>query len=248
MKGASALLTLMIIAPSWALADGLVQERDQGIEYYKRKRYSAAAASLDKASKSAKGKSDQRTWYYLAKTHYALTDIEKALPASERAVELAQTDKQKRSAKALLKRINDFFSGVEIRQAADQQGQVEYGYIHLEDAGGLINKKKKKAFKQIRKRFRSTKVRLPATIYLPFGAYTANLAPFEISKGKTAKAETYLYVPDSEAGGGSSVWWYVGGGAIAVVGATAAALLLTAEEPRPERRIGAPLIRLGTPE
>lgn len=246
----SALCSLMAIpalvcAPTPAQASGdFKQNRNQGMEYFKRRMYPAAIKSLRSAANSRGGDKDFKTHYYLAKSFYAQVDIEKAFPAARRSLKIATKDKSKRSAKALLTRMEEFFSGVEIKQADDQKGQVHRGYIHLEDKGGLINKKKKEAFRKIRGRFRANKVSLPTTIYLPFGTYTANLAPFEIMKGETAEAETYLYVPDDEAES-TSAWWYIGGGAVVAAGAAVAAVLLSAEAPTPQRKILEPTVDLG---
>lgn len=242
MAGArtAALLVVLFLGAEPAAAADFKQQRDQGIEYFRRKMYAAAVQTLAKASADRDGAQDFKTWYYLAKANHELVDLEEAFPAARTAVKLAHTDSSKRSAQALLKRMDDFFAGVEIRQAADQRGQVDLGYIHLEDKGGLINTTKKEAFARIRQRFRTKKVRLPTTIYLPFGSYTANLAPFDIKVGERASAETYLYLPDDEKGG-ISAWWYIGGGAVAVAGATAAAVILTEEPPPPRRRVQPPI-------
>jgi hypothetical protein len=202
--------------------------RDQGIHYFRRKLYPAARVKLEQADRMKGGGEDFRTQFFLGKLYYEQMILERAFPRGRKAVELASDDHGRKQAKALLRRMEDFFAGVTIVQAEEQEGQVEEGYIHLEDKGGLINVKKKEAFKKIRERFKATAVRLPTTIYLPFGKYTANLAPFQIKKGETAEATTYLYKPDSE---GISAWWYVGGGAVLIGGATAAVLLMTGEEP-----------------
>ncbi len=239
----SVLTTHPGVAAAGASAD-LKQHRNQGMEYYKRKMYPAAIKSLRQAAKQRGGGEDFKTHFYLAKSYYGVVDIERGFPAVRKAIKIATKDRSKRSAAALLKRMEEFFAGVEIKQAEDQKGQVDSGYIHLEDKGGLINKKKKEAFQKIRSRFRDNKVSLPTTIYLPFGTYTANLAPFEIKKGETADAETYLYVPDAETES-TSAWWYIGGGAVVAAGAAVAAVLLSTEAPPPQRTLNQPTVDLG---
>jgi len=222
--------------------------RDQAIHYMRIKMYPAAQKKLEEAAALPGGAEDFKTQHNLAKVYYKQLILEQAFPAARRAVEVAESDREEKLATKLLKRMEDFFAGVTLQQAPEQVGQVEKGFVHLEDAGGLINRKKKEAFEKIRQRFKDTQVKLPLTIYLPFGSYTANLAPFEIRKGETAEATMFLYVPDTE---GLSVWWYVGGGIAAAVAATTATLLLLGDDepaPRAVRVTGVKLTEPGQPD
>jgi len=223
--------------------DALTATRDQGVHYLRVKRYELALAKLHEASKLPGGADDYQTQYSLARAAYKLLVLEQAFPAARRAVELAEGERSERASAKLLKRLEGFFGGVTLTQAPEQIGQVEKGFIHLEDAGGLINKKKKKQFARISERFKTTPVELPLTIYLPFGRYTANLAPFETKKGETAEAVMFLYVPDSD---GISPWWYVGGGLAAAAVATTATILLMDSEP-PERSVQIKSVQLTPP-
>ena len=252
--------TPLSTAPSWAAADEKEAEtkaggegtaakdfktaRDQGVHYLRRKMYPLARQKLEAARDLPGGETDFRTRFSLAKLYYEQFIVERAFPEAAKAVELADSDRQKRSSNALLGRMNDFFAGVTLTQAPEQKGQVEKGVIHLVDTGGLINRKKKQAFQRIATRFKKTPVKLPITIYLPFGKYTANLAPFQIEKGKTAEAVTFLYNPDTE---GVSPWWYIGGGVAVATAAGVAAVVLVDSEP-PARALRITRVQLNRPE
>jgi len=205
--------------------------RDQGTHYFRVKRLSAAYKVLRQAAALPEGAKDFKTRFTLAKVAYKLLLIEVALPEAEAAVELAKRVSHRVSSANLLKELKSFFAGVTLTQAPQQRGKVKKGFIHLKDTGGLINKRKKEVFRKIEQRFRTTQLSLPTTIFLPFGKYTANLAPFEIIQGETATAVTFL---DTRAEEGLSLWWYAGG-AVVLAGATAAVVLMTAPEETPQR-------------
>jgi len=205
--------------------------RDRGVPYYRVKQMPAALKVLKQAAALPEGAEDFKTRYTLAKVAYKLLLIELALPEAEAAKDLAKRDSHKAASANLLKELKSFFAGVTLTQAPQQRGKVKKGFIHLKDTGGLINTRKKEVFRKIEERFRTTQVSLPTTIYLPFGKYTANLAPFEITQGETATAVTFL---DTRAEEGLSLWWYAGGAAV-LAGATAAVVLMTAPEDTPQR-------------
>ena len=230
-------------AASWKTA------RSQGVAYIKRKLWPLAQAELEKAKGHAGGRKDFKTRYYLARAYYEQLIIEKAVTEARVAASIARDDEPRDKVRAenLRDRIEGFFAGVTVLQDDRQKGQVGKGIIHLEVMGGLINRKKKEQFARIRDRFAETPVELPATIWLPFGDYKANGAPFSIRKGESAEAITFLYLPDAERP--STPWWIWAGAATAFAGAAAATvMLLTADEPLPERSVTIDGVRFGAPE
>ena len=212
------------------------QLRDQGVHYLRRELYAAARDRLELALRRPGGEKDFVTHLALGKVYYRLVLLEEAFAQADAAVEHAGGGAQVRQAEALLHAMEDRFGAVTLVQAEPQRGKVTRGFVYLEDRGGLINRTKKEAFQRIRDRLAETPVSLPLTVYLPFGRYAANLAPFEIRKGKVARVETLL---DSEPPGGDVPWLLVGAG-VAVAGAavTAAVLLAGGEPPTRELRIG----------
>ncbi len=197
--------------------------RKQGIHYFKKKLWAPAIATLEQASKTPEGTKDFKTHYYLAKACETSLQLEKAFPAAEKAAEFAKSEDDEADAKRLLETLRRYYAGVRFEQHPDQPEKFENGgIIVLKPTEPIINVKKKQVFDKIAERFRSTPVHLPITIYLPFGEYEANGAPFRIEQGKEAKAKLFLYNPD---GGEGIAWWWIVGGGVAAAGITAGVLL-----------------------
>jgi len=222
-----ALASWLVLQPVTALAQdkggaNFKVLRKQGVHYYKKKLWGPAIGTLEKAAGTPEGKKDFKTFFYLAKATEATLQLEKAFPYARKAVENARTDDQKDDAGRLLKTLERYYGGVRFEQHPDQPEKFEQGgIIILKPTRPIINSQKKKVFNKIAEYFKTKPVQLPLTIYLPFGEYEANGAPFKIEQGKEAKAKLFLYNPD---GGGTSWWWIVGGG-VAAAGITAGVLL-----------------------
>ena len=192
--------------------------RDQGILYFKKGIYKQAKVRLDRAYKNAKGKQDFLTVYYRAMTYYKLLLLETAFKMVEDAVPLAGDDARRAGKVTELKEEMDSLYGGVTFTAAKGETNAQ-GRIFFESKTGIINKSKKKRFNAIRERFRSTDIKLPTMIYLPYGAFTANKVPFELQPGaeKPPVLEIFLQVVVEE-DDGMGVWGWVGIG----VGAAAA--------------------------
>lgn len=206
------------------------ERTEQGVHYYRKKRVAVAVKVLEQALEMAGGDEDYTTLFTLARAYHDLLLLEKAIPMAQKAVDVAAQSGEKTESLRLLRTLRSRFGGVTFRKAREQKGDLREGIIHLEDRGRLINPKKKQVFEKIAARFRETPVGLPITLYLPFGSYSANRAPFSVEKGRIAEVELILYNPDE---GGINPWWYLGGGAVAVA-ATAAAVVLLLGEPADE--------------
>lgn len=208
-------------APSMARAQAsntLEDVRDQGVLYFKKGIYKQAKVRLDRAYKNAKGKQDFLTVYYRAMTYYKMLLLETAFQMVNEAAPLAGDDARRASKVAELKsEMDSLYGGVTFKAAKGETNAK--GRIFFEAKTGIINKSKKKRFNAIRERFRSTDIKLPTTIYLPYGAYTANKVPFELQPGaeKQPVLEIFLQVVVEE-DDGMGVWGWVGIG----VGAAAA--------------------------
>ena len=106
------------------------------------------------------------------------------------------------------------------------------GRIFFQARTGIINRKKRALFEQIRDRFRATELEIPATVYLPYGDYLANNVPVKLTSAEPAKVALYLQVERgaqtaSTDSGGS--WWIAGAGAAAAVSVGIGAFLLLQE-------------------
>jgi len=208
-------------------------DRDRAIHYYRKGFLDAALAELEKAVEAPGGTEDYKTNYFLAKVLYDKLIIERAIPSAERAVKLADSDREQSQSKALLKRMSDFFGGVTLTKAPEASS--DEGFIHLVDAGGLINTRKKQVFEQMAERFGAKKSKLPVTLYLPFGQYTANRIPFATKKGGVSEI---LIIPDAESGSSGLAWWVAGAVAVAAAVAVTVILLLPEDQETHTVRIG----------
>jgi len=188
--------------------------REQAIHYYRQSKGKLWQRSLDllkKAAATEKGGKDWKTNYWLAKIANEQNILEEAFPAAKRSLELSKSSGHKKKSQALVRYLRKSFAGVKFSQDERQKKTLQEGYIILDVDKPLINKQKKAVFTAIKDRFAKTKVKLPKTLYLPFGEYRANGAPFKIEKGKEATAVLFLF---AEPGGEGGVSWLLLVGAI----------------------------------
>ncbi len=236
-------LALSSAAPSTARAeDGADGEqvdykaaREQAIHYYRqnKKLYLRSLDLLKKAAATKEGGEDWKTLFWLAKISNENNILEDAFPAAEKSLKHAKRDGQREKSGAMVKYLSKSFGGVTFTQDKRQKKTLEEGYIILDVERPLINKQKKAVFAAIKERFGKTKVRLPKVLYLPFGEYRANGAPFKISKGEEADAVLFLF---AEPGGEGSMSWPVilgiGVGAAALVAGVGALFFITDDHQR----------------
>jgi hypothetical protein len=226
------------LTPALAQATQTLEDvRDQGILYFKKDHLKQAKAMLDRAYAMPNGPSDFLTVYFRARTAYKLLLLEQAFEMGRKAETLVGDDeKKKATVTELLTEMSSLYGGVTFTAAKGETNKK--GRIFFEAKTGIINKDKKQRFNAIRERYRSTDIELPTTIYLPYGAYTANKVPFALKQGEEPpEVEIFLQVVVSEGGADdSALWWWVGiGSGIAAVGLGVGAYFLF-QEPDPEER------------
>lgn len=204
--------------------------REQAIHYYRqnKKLYLRALGLLRKAAATPEGGKDWKTTYWLAKIANENNILEDAFPWAIRAKGNAKKDGQRQKSDAMVKYLTKSFGAVNFSQDERQKKTLKEGYIIIDVERPLINKQKKAVFAAIKGRFGKTKVELPKTLYLPFGEYRANGAPFKIQKGEEAKAVLFLF---AEPGGEGGMSWPliagIGVGAAALVAGVGALILIT---------------------
>ncbi len=210
--------------------------RDQGVHYFKRKRYKQARAFLDRAFKMNGGPGDFLTVYYRGRMALQSLLIERAMKMARMAKKLAMKDARRhRSVKEFVDEINDRFGRVDIKQARGETNKR--GRIFFESKTGILNKSKRQRFESIRERFRSTDITLPTKVFLPYGKYTANNVGFELVHGqKPPQVGLYLQVDRasaeaSGAAGTSNTWMWVGLSVGAAVAAGVGGYFLLSEAP-----------------
>lgn len=224
---AVAAVVTLTTAPA-AQAQGLEAARDQGILYFKKDHFRPAMAQLDKAYAAPGGKEDFLTVYYRSRTAYKLLLLEVAFEMANQAKALAGEDEKKQvKIDEFLGEMGGLYGGVTIKPAEGETNKE--GRIFLEAKTGIINREKKARFMSIRERFRTTDIKVPTTIYLPYGEYLANNVPFAVVQGEDPPTvEVFLQVVQKEVEAGMSPWIYVGiAGGVAVAAGVVAVLLLS---------------------
>lgn len=170
------------------------QKRDQGIAYYRKDKFKLAATTLEQARALEGGDQDAKLLFYLTRCYVDLNVLERAFEAAEAATKTHDPNSKfaKRGAE-LLAKLHRSYGSVIFKK--DSGSRAPVGYIYLEDVGGLINKEKKKQFKQLRDRLNSSPVDLTKdgyVFYLPHGKYKANAVPFSVEPGKLPEVELIL--------------------------------------------------------
>ncbi len=221
-----------VVAPTDAHAqDGersMEELRDQGIAYYKRKRFKLAKRILDNAYATKDGPKDFKTVFYRGQAAYKLLLLEDAFAMAKAAAKMATGKRSKRMSAELHDEMSQLYGGVTFAAADGETNQR--GRIFFEAKTGIINKDKRTRFLSIRERFRTTNIELPATVYLPYGAYKANEVPFELEPGTDVPTvKIFLQVIIEEGGDDGLLWVYVGAGAAAAAGLAVGAFFLLRE-------------------
>jgi len=215
----------------------LTDVRDQGVHYFKRKRFKQAKRFLDRAFKMSGGPGDFLTVYYRGKLAYNQLLIERAMKMAETAAKLSMGNaRRKRSVKGFVAEINGRFGRVNIKPARGETNKR--GRIFFDSKTGILNKAKRQRFESIRERFRTTDISLPIQVFLPYGKYAANNVAFEVVEGdEPPNVGIYLQVDraTAEAAGAhkSNTWLYVGFGVGAAVAAGIGGYFLFFTEPPP---------------
>jgi|LauGreDrversion4_2_1035121.scaffolds.fasta_scaffold231611_2 hypothetical protein len=211
--------------------------RDQGLLYFSKKMIPLAREQFELAYKTPTGPQDFRVVYYRAKTAYMQLNLEVAFEMAELATQLASESRDKSESQKLLDELKGQFSYVQINAAKEETNKR--GRIYLETKRRILNQTKREQFESIRTRFRSMDVDLPTKIYLPYGNYTANNAPFNIEQGDSSQVpsvEIFLQIVQGDGPKQSNTLLYtvigVGGAALIATGA----LLLFGNDPETKER------------
>lgn len=208
------------------------EERKQVLHYFKKRTYSPSEV-LKNLKQLTEGKcaKDGKTHSDLARIANDENILEVAFPAAEKAVELANNDGDRDASRKFLDELKNFYGSVTFTQDERQKAKLKEGYIILDIDKPLI-KTGKKVFTSIKDRFETTLVQLPLTLYLPFGSYKANLAPFEVSKGTEASAILILYKGDEDGKKEEPTDWGLVGvvGGLLLIGAAGVAGLISPRE------------------
>ena len=197
-----------------------VQAREQGVLYWKKKRYRAADRSLSRAVEMKDGLRDFKT-PFLVLVNETLLRPDKALIYSERALRITTASPSKRSKiKAIHDELAESYGKVELRAAMD--ASVSTGTFKLRPITPFINKKKKRYVERLRERYATRAVSLPHSLFLPYGSYNISGLHIDLNP-QTAGGELAIFLdPPTQAtemtmpasaksGSENRMWWIVGG-------------------------------------
>lgn len=212
------------------------EARDQGVLYYRKKRFKQAMPLLDRAYGMPGGAQDFSVVFYRGRTAYKLLLLEKAFEMASLATTLAGEDRRRAAnAKEFQTELDSLFGKLTLK-AAEGETNAE-GRIFFETKTGIINREKKKRFTTIQERFKTTDITLPTTVYLPYGEYLANKVPVAIVQGEAApEIEIFLQVQKTEEDDDNTLLWVgISAGTAAAVGLGVGAFFLFGQdEPAPE--------------
>lgn len=162
-----------------------MKAREEAIWQYRQSKggtWKLALSDLKEVAKTPQGNGDWKTWYWLAKIANELNDIETAIPAARRALELAGSETIKREkSNALVRYLEYSFVPVTFYILGEEDQTL--ARIKLETVQSIINKHLRTVFQNLQERLREG-VELPATFYLPRGQYRANGIEFKAKLGE----------------------------------------------------------------
>ena len=226
-----------------------IQAREQGVLYWKKKRYLAAERALTKAVAMPEGENDFKTLYFLVLVNEKLLRPAMSLKYSARAAKIADASPSKRED------MRDIFNGLsngygEIVLRSDLESTINHGTFQLRALTPFLNKQKKRYVSRESQKYRAQPVDLPHTLFLPHGSY--NIAGLHIDlDSKTTGTELAIFldppplVPEpaiqvESRGRRDNRMWWIAGGVTATVAAGLATFFLLSEsgaQPSDEFRI-----------
>jgi hypothetical protein len=235
----SLLSLTMTLMPQTGLAQAqelsFSELRDQGMLYFRKKRYKQAYRALKKAIQHPKGPEDYKVHFGLARTTAKLLLLEEAFLKCDESMRLAgDNERRKNAVIAFRAELDNTYGGVRLVAAKGETNRK--GRIFLEAKTGIINKKKKEVFQKIRTRFRQTEIQIPTIIYLPHGQFLANNVPVSVKTNEISEVALYLQVDRTVVAAPGLNWWWIGSG-IAATLATGVVTYIAVQDPIVEDRL-----------
>ena len=207
-----------------------IQTREQGVLYWKKRRFKVAKRALLNALKMEGGKRDFKTLYFLALVHHELLQFGPTLTYIDLATTIKAGSKKRKAVLAEIKNdIEENYGFVKLRRA-EQRG-AKTGTFRIKALNTFLNKKKRQYVERIREFHETRPARLPKRLYLPYGSYTISGLHIDLNQASNgSELEIFLDefdasmlagpppVPSQEEN--TKLWWIVGGvGATVAVGA-----------------------------
>ena len=249
------ILATFVLGTSYASAEideeraRFIQAREQGVLYWKKKRYKVAKRSLLNALKQKNGKRDFKTLYYLALVHHELLQFGPTLTYIDLAKMIdSGSPKRKAFLSGIQADIQENYGFVKLTKAPNST--LDLGTFKLKPLTQFLNKKKRKYVDRLREFHETRPIRLPKRLYLPYGSYNISGLHVDLNM-KSSGSELAIFLDEMEEGAlpavpvaskpsdDTSIWWVVGSvGATAIVGIATFLILSNSDtDPGSEFRI-----------
>ena len=220
-----------------------VQAREQGVLYWKKKRYRASARALSKAIEMPSGKNDFKTLYYLVLVNEKLMRFDEAIKFGARALAITSASPSRLN---FIREIYDELSQNygQVKLIAAMDSNIKTGTFQLRAMSPFINKKKKKYVERLQSLYATDPIELPHTFILPHGSYNIQGLHLDLNT-QTAGTELAIFldapIVNSEvstgltanSGQNQKLWWIVGGVTTTLVIGAATFFLLSESEVQP---------------
>lgn len=243
------LCLLLCLVPTIGAAKGsdrdhrFIQAREQGVLYWKKKRFLAAQRALLEAVKMTSGKADFKTLYFLVLVHEKLMQPEQTIRYCKEALKIESASPSRLE---MIQEIHDELTGQygKVNLITAMDAGVQDGTFQLRPLTPFINKKKKKYVAQLRERYATEAVSLPHSVFLPHGSYNIQGLHIDLNR-ETAGSELAIFLdpppavteePEAQspsASGNKELWWIVGGVTTTLALGAATFFILSESDPTP---------------
>lgn len=213
------------------------QQLEQVRLYINNSMFEAALAELVKLRQTQRGVSDERLYIALAKVNYKLHYITMALSDLRKAIGLTSNVTAKKRLKGLYEQWLATYGLVRFESV----DQLQNGQLTLTRKRKLINQERKSALEVIQTQF-SKGVELPISVYLPYGAYSANGTSFSLKRNMPVPIIEVMLNPIQEVIKQSTSpnlqrLLYIGLGSVALVVLGAGSYFMLQEETPPNTKL-----------
>ena len=213
------LVPAMISSAQASDKEEMVSAREQGVLYWKKKRFKNAERSLKSALKLSGGNGDFKTLYYLALVNDELLDKVETLKFCERALRFENASPSRRENLLRLKTgILSSYGLVTLERASDIA--PEYGIFSMRAQTSFLNPKKRRYVEKLREKFETKPVQLPFSLLLPHGQYIVASQHLKVTTENSGQRLLVFLDPVQEEpepansslrGSNASMWWVAGG-------------------------------------
>lgn len=208
------------------------QRLDQVRLYIRNQMLPAALTELEQLSRTQQGQADVRVFAALAKVNFKLHEVTLALKHLRTARDLSRNPAEQAQLTSLYEEWLSEFGLVRFEPASS----VSQGSFELVRKRKLINQERQAVLDHVSQQFRNG-ITLPISVYLPYGSYLINEAPFKIARDGTVPVVSVLLKPtqmDPPKIEEPFPWLYVGLGGVAIIAAGIGSYFILSDPPSAE--------------